>query len=383
VNSVVTILQHRLLHYRVDFFQHLHDILKSKGIDLHLVHGQASPTEKVRKDEGVLNWAEPVENKFLRISNVDLVWQPLQRNLQNSDLIIIMQENRLLSNYPILLRGILGNTKVAYWGHGANFQTKVPSGVREYLKRTLSTKVDWWFAYTSATVGILRQNGFPDERITCLNNAIDTHKFHKDVSDCSIETLEKLRKELTLEPNAIIGLHCGSLYPDKRLDLMITAADIVHAQIPNFNLVVIGDGPSASILQDACITRPWCHWVGVKTGVEKAAYYRLARVNINPGLVGLHILDAFAAGLPMVSTHTARHSPEIAYLDDGINGILTGDTAQEYAQAIIHLLEDSEFWEKMSNASRESAKQYTVENMALNFAEGITKCLKQSKKNKD
>lgn len=380
MSQVVTILQHRLLHYRVDFFQQLHDILQAKGIDLQLIHGQASPTEKVRKDEGYLAWAIKVHNKFLRVFNVDLVWQPIPKHSRTSDLIILMQENRLLSNYSFLFRRMLGNKKlIAFWGHGVNFQSKVPGGFRERFKKNILTKVDWWFAYTNITVEVLKNNGFPTERITCLDNAIDTFGFGKEIANCTTDTLDNIRQELQLGSKSIVGLYCGSLYPDKRLDLMVAAADIIYDKLPSFRLIIIGDGPSAEEIKEAFSTRDWCHWVGVQTGAKKAAYYKLAKVNLSPGSVGLHVLDAFAAGLPMISTKTARHGPEIAYLENNHNGLLTSDTALEYANAVIQLLLDNDAWDKMSKAAATAAEHYTVENMVHNFAEGLVRCLENKK----
>ena len=49
---------------------------------------------------------------------------------------------------------------MAYWGHGANFQSDAPVGVRERWKQMLLTKVDWWFAYTQMTVDILTKAGY-------------------------------------------------------------------------------------------------------------------------------------------------------------------------------------------------------------------------------
>ena len=44
----------------------------------------------------------------------------------------------------------------------------------------------------------------------------------------------------------------------------------------------------------------------MKKGREKAAWFKLASVVLNPGLVGLHILDSFWAGVPMVTITLMR-----------------------------------------------------------------------------
>lgn len=92
---------------------------------------------------------------------------------------------------------------------------------------------------------------------------------------------------------------------------------------------------------------------------------------LNPGLVGLHVLDAFSMGLPMVTTRTAQHSPEIAYLEDGINGLMTDDSPSAYADAVISLISNHEKLKQLASAALKTADLYTVENMAMNFVNGI------------
>lgn len=96
---------------------------------------------------------------------------------------------------------------------------------------------------------------------------------------------------------------------------------------------------------------------------------------LNPGLVGLHIVDAFCASLVMVTTSGARHSPEIAYLRHGVNGIMTGYDVEEYAQAILTLTTNPELLSQYRAASLEDADVYTLDNMVVQFLDGIVKCL--------
>ncbi len=367
----VTILQHRLLHYRVDFFQQLREMLALEDVELRLVHGQASTTEAVRKDEGELLWADKVENTYWNVRGRDLCWQPFPLELKNSDLIVLMQENRILSNYPFLLRRLLLGKPLAYWGHGANFQSLNRRGLREKWKRFLLTKVDWWFAYTDATVDIVKRAGFPEDQITCLNNAIDISEFRRQIFETADDEIAAIRSSLTFPNNAKVGLFCGSLYPEKKLELLVESADLIHQCIPEFRLIVVGDGPSGDYLRREFKSRPWAVCVGVKRGREKAAFFKMADVVLNPGLVGLHVLDAFSAGLPMISTRNALHSPEIVYLQDGRNGRLTDDNPRDYSDAVLTLLTDEDLYQRMSEAALQAADKYTLENMVKNFANGI------------
>jgi L-malate glycosyltransferase len=172
-----------------------------------------------------------------------------------------------------------------------------------------------------------------------------------------------------------VGLFCGSLYPDKRLDYMIAAADLIHSALPNFHLVVIGDGPSAGIIQAATQKRPWLKWLGALKGAEKTPWFSLADVIINPGTVGLHVLDSFCSGTPMITTRDARHSPEIAYLEDGVNGLIVSGDVWSYANAVTALLHDRSRLGTLKLAALRSARRYTLTGMVERFAAGIQRCL--------
>lgn len=376
----VVICQHRLMHYRTGLFNQLKQACSRHQIDLHLVHGQATRRELVKKDEGTLPWAHKVVNKVWEVGNRDWIWQPLPRALRDADLVVVMQENRILSNYPLLLARLWSPRRIGYWGHGVNFQSDAPAGLREKWKRFLLNRVDWWFAYTAMTVDILKQSGYPADRITQLDNAIDNQAFERDLASVTDAQMAALRQEIDAPEGAPIGLFCGSLYPDKRLDYMIEAADRIHAELPAFRLVVIGDGPSAATIRQAMETRPWLKWQGVRKGVEKAAWFKLADVVINPGLVGLHILDSFCSGTPMVTTAESRHSPEIAYLKDGVNGLVVRGDAGRYADAVITLFKDGARLEAIKQAALADARHYTLEHMVEQFADGIVRCVGLPKK---
>lgn len=379
MNKVV-IFQHRLLHYRVELFEKIRTRCLENDIELCIVHGQPNHREKVRNDVGFLTWANSVDNWHFSLSNLDLIWLPFPAHVRDADLVVLMQENRQLSNYPILLRRLWSKWKVAYWGHGANFQSNSPEGLRERWKRYLRTRVDWWFAYTQITRSILLQDGYPNERISVLNNAIDNGKFRSDLAMVTSQELKVLRQHLGLQSISPVGLFCGSLYPEKRINYMVQAADLVRLVIPDFSLIVIGDGPSVSDVSAAAMSRPWLHRVGVKKGREKAVYFRLANVVFNPGAVGLHVLESFCAGVPMVTTADAKHGPEVAYLENGINGLMVQGDAEAYAKAVIDLLSNPAGYEQVRHAALVSAEQYSLDNMVEQFVSGMLHCLAKPRK---
>jgi glycosyltransferase involved in cell wall biosynthesis len=149
---------------------------------------------------------------------------------------------------------------------------------------------------------------------------------------------------------------------------------LIAERVKNFHLVVIGSGPSLPDLQRDAASRPWIHLVGIKTGRSKAAWFKAARVLLNPGAVGLHVLDSFVSGLPMVSTKTALHGPEIAYLESGVNGLLTDDDTADYASAVTRILIDNDFAAELSKRAVEASHLYSLELMVQNFLSGLEAC---------
>jgi glycosyltransferase involved in cell wall biosynthesis len=369
----VAVVQYRLLHYRVDMFERLRAACASADIELTLIHGGPTPSEIVRNDTGELPWAAKIHNYGLRIGDRDLLWQPFSKMVKQADLVILMQESRLLSNYPWLLGWGPRHTRVAFWGHGRNFQSNAPTGLRERWKERLLSSVDWWFAYTDITASIVRQSGFPSERITILNNAIDNLRFEADL-DIPDAEIAALRASIGAAEGTVVGLYCGSLYADKRLDLLIEACERVIAAHPDFRLVVVGDGPSRNDLE-CVIGKPWFRWAGVQRGRGKAAWFRASQLFLNPGAVGLQVLDCFVAGLPMLTTNDAKHGPEVAYLVDGVNGIVTEGSVNAYASAVQRMIENPVLRESIAGQARASAAKYTMDSMVENFVSGMDACL--------
>jgi glycosyltransferase involved in cell wall biosynthesis len=373
----VVLFQYRMFHYRTELVGLLREKLAAAGVNLELVYGQAYGKEVLKKDETEISWGRKVRNLYFPIKEKkDLCWQPLPKGMKTPDMVIFMQENRLLANYYWILQSKLGRTRTAFWGHGRDFQSRAPGGLRERWKNAMIRSVDWWFAYTSITLDVLADTGFDSDRVTLLNNSIDTAGFRRDAEAIPAERLAALRKEFAIVDGAPVGLFCGSIYPDKKPEFMVATADLIHAQYPDFRFIVIGEGQSAPVMRKAAETRPWMHCVGAKRGDEKAALFRLASFVINPGSVGLHVLDAFALSLPMLTTSTALHGPEIAYLEHGKTGFVTVEDIATYAECALSLIRDPAYAAAVRDNCHRASLEYTVDRMATRFADGVVRCLR-------
>lgn len=371
----VIVFQRYLTHYRTSFFERTAVQLGRADIRLSLVHGQPDSVSEEKKDSAGIPGTDMVAARSIKVGGIQGVWLPTPRHLPAPDLVVLPQESKLLANYYWLSRSLLGGPKVAFWGHGANFQSEAPRGWKERWKRMMLGRADWWLAYTERTRDVLIAEGYPDQRITVLNNAIDTTRFRAELDAVTPEQLVELRARVGAGETAPVGLFCGSLYPDKRLDFLVAAAERIRTLLSDFQLVVIGDGPARDQLLELIVDKPWIHATGALYGSDKAAWFRLASVMLNPGLVGLNVLDAFCAGLPLVITCDTRHGPEIAYLENGINGSIVSGGIPEYATVVVDLLKDPASYDAMCRNALASASRYTLDNMVQQFCNGIERCL--------
>lgn len=373
----VVLFQYRMLQYREALFEKLREACRLKDIELHVVYGQATDIELKKKDTFDLAWGRKVVNRWVNIAGRDIVWQPFPSELQKvADLVIVMQENRLVQNYVLQLAWGKSRPKVAFWGHGRNYQSNSAGGFREQWKKFWINKVDWWFAYTEMSRRDVEAVNYDPSRITVLNNAMDGSGFERDLNSITAEEISSFKTELGMADDTKVMIHCGSLYADKRIDFMIQACDLLVTKIPGFHFIIVGAGPEADAVKFAAQSRPWLHYLGVKKGRDKALAFRVSTLVLNPGLVGLHVVDSFVAGCPMITLATSKHSPEIEYLQDGENGIIVKvDDFDVYANTVKELLLDSNRLKLMQSNCLESAKRYTLEAMVENFSHGMLAAL--------
>jgi glycosyltransferase involved in cell wall biosynthesis len=372
----VTVVQRVLPHYRVPFFDALRTELAERGVRLRLLVGQPTQQEASKADSGQLDWAETVRNRYIRLGGKGVVWQPCLWRLASSELVIVEQASRLLLNYVLFAWRVLRGPRVAFWGHGKNLDSEQASPTGELIKRKMVRRADWWFCYTEGTARIVEGLGVPSTRRTVVRNAVDTtavSAFRVALTEADLATT---RLELGLGDGPV-AVALGSIYKARRPHFLIESADEIRRLCPGFELVVIGDGPERDVIDQASRTRPWLHVVGARTGSDMVRYTALASLALNPGVVGLAVLDAFALGIPMITCDVAGHGPEIEYIDHGVNGMILAETATplEFATEAAGLFTAADRLEQLRASALETAATFTMSQMVERFASGILNAL--------
>ena len=366
----VLIVQAEMKAYRVPFFTDLNATLQREGIHLTVAYSAQNSKQAAREDGAELpadfglkvngHW---FANRFL--------YQPLWKEIWNSDLVIVGNENKYLINPILLLLSALRIKTVAFWGLGPNMHPD-RSPLSEWIKARFVTSVDWWFAYTESIAKYLEDRGMPSRAITNVQNATDMRRL---VEKIPAESVVRAREALTGNSKSMIGLYCGLLGSIKEIPLLIKTARKIRDRCADFHLVIIGTGPDRSWLEHEIISEPWIHYVGPKFGAESALYYKMADVFILAGTAGLAIVDSFAAGLPVIATKLPTHPPEISYLRSCENGILAEPNSTDLAAAVIEIISSPSILANLRNGAAAAGSKYTIEAMVENFSGGIKQCL--------
>ena len=370
----IVILQPMLKLYRVSLYETLHQLLSQQGHELRVVFGTPSPQELQRGDNTVLT------NKFcffessywLFNGKLHIVPNALKHILW-ADIIITEQANKHLHNYLLIILRLLKIKPFAFWGHGLNRQAQSKS-ILEYIKRKLATQTDWWFAYTQSVGDYLQELGFNTQQITVLNNSIDTQAFKQTLQQISPVELQAFKQQYNIPANAQVGLFCGSLHKHKKIEFLLAAAVYIKNKLPNFYLLIGGDGDQKSSLASYADRYDFIIPLGRLSGQQKSLAFKTADLILNPGMVGLVILDAFSAGLPILTTIQPDHSPEIDYLQHGYNGLISTCHVADYAELVINTFTDPAKLALLKKHALLSSSKFSIEKMAKNFADGIAHC---------
>ena len=370
----VLIIQRILPHYRINFFKQLENLLNKNQISLRIIAGQPRSNEFFNLDNKSKSNVTNIKNlyfgKKLYLSLVNFL------KFKQYDLIIVEQCNSAILNYLIFI--FYNKKKIAFWGHGKNLNTYKKKYFSNFIRKCLLTQINHFFAYTKISAKIIRNMGFNKDNITIINNSIDLDDFENHINDISKSALESSYYGLfkkNRRSDDIVGIFCGRLVELKNIPLLLEAITLIHQRYKSFKMIIIGDGNYKKLVDEFSKKNNWCVSIGSVYEREKALYFSHGDIFINTGMTGLAILDAFRAKLPYITMDNKIHSPEIAYLENGINGFISKNCKDDLVNCIYDIVSDRKKISKMKNEAYKSSKIYDSSNMVSNYLKGILKIL--------
>ena len=193
------------------------------------------------------------------------------------------------------------------------------------------------------------------ERLTLWPKAVDTVGYHPS------KATPEARSLLTNNhPDSPLVTYIGRISKEKDLERLNNVMGLVRKQVPGARLGIVGGGPYLQALQDS-FDPSFTTFTGYLSGEELAAAFASGDVFVFPSAtetLGLVALESFASGVPVVGTN-AGGIPFV--IDDDKTGYLIAEDGadEDWARAIIGLLQDHDRRAQMGAAAREEAEKYS------------------------
>lgn len=183
--------------------------------------------------------------------------------------------------------------------------------VAEALLRVVHNHTARTLAQSRDTADMLTRMGVQNAGV--LDHGVDSRTFNPSLRD------QALRRSWGADDQTPVAIHVGRLAAEKNLQLLQRAFAAFMEVHPHGRCVIVGDGPSAAEIKDAC---PDAIFAGMRKGEELAGHYASGDVGIFPSTsetFGNVVLESLASGLVTVTYDYAAGRQHIA---NGVEGFL-------------------------------------------------------------
>lgn len=255
----------------------------------------------------------------------------------------------------MLSRGFLGSRPVLFTEHGRHFPD-VPSRKRSIVNRLMLRRNDRLVGVGSAVRQALIDNeGLPSNRVEVVYNGVDL----KELATAAPDARSRIRDEFGFSEDDFVAVQVARLHELKDHQTALRAIEQAVRTQPNVRLLIVGEGDQRAAIEASIRERKLEQQVvlsGNRADIADllAAADAFLMSSISEG-IPLTIIEAMAAGLPVVSTAVGG-IPEM--IQDGQNGFLTdsGDHVG-LADALVLLQLDVTVRNAVASKGREQATQ--------------------------
>ena len=311
-----------------------------------------------QQDADVEAWLVPIDpvppapfNRLLRLKYLRTVvtqlcyWPLLIRELRRADVVHVFSASYssfLLAPVPaVLVSRLLDKPVLLNYHSGEAFDHLRRSWI---ARTTLRRYVDLNVVPSPFLQAVLARFGI---HATVVSNTVDCREFRYRVRDLRRRPL-RLISTRNFEP--LYNVACT-----------LRAFALVQARFPGTSLTLVGSGSQESGLKRlaADLRLQDVTFAGRVAPQDIAACYDAADLYVQTPSVDnmpLSILEAFASGLPIVSTRVGG-VPSV--LTDGVHGLLApDDDAESVAARLIELVEQPDRARRLAAAGHDSCARY-------------------------
>ncbi|HJU65599.1 MAG TPA: glycosyltransferase family 4 protein, partial [Gemmatimonadaceae bacterium] len=196
-------------------------------------------------------------------------------------------------------------------------------------------------------------DGMPASRTKTIYNAVDL-----SVWGAGDET--GLRARLGIEPDDIVLTRVGSLIHRKGVDLILRAFATLKRERRQCHLLIVGEGPDRprlEALRDELGLQGSAHFLGLVPSAG-AVLRDATDIAVSPARVegfGLTVIEAGAAGLPVVATNTAGMTEIITSGESGL--IIPVEDITSLLNGMRTLVDDPALRRRFGSALRQTVER--------------------------
>ena len=329
---------------------------------LRILGGQAIQAQRLLNgwadDPDIDAWIVPINpippkpfDALLRIKYVRTIvtqlcyWPLLLRELRRADVVHVFSASYssfLLAPLPaVVVARLLGKPVLLNYHSGEAEDHLRCSWI---ARTTLRHQVDVNVVPSPFLRDVLKQFGID---AAVVFNTVDTHEFTYRARDLQ-------RRPLTI-------LSTRNFEPVYNVACTLRAFAIVQNRFPDVSLTLVGSGSQQQALErlDDELGLRGVRFAGRVAPENVPAYYAIGDVYVQTPAVDnmpLSVLEAFASGLPVVSTRVGGVPTVVT---DGVHGLLAPDNdADAIAAHVIALIERPGFARQLAESARAACAQY-------------------------
>jgi len=273
----------------------------------------------------------------------------------------------LLSSQAIMYGKKLGIPKIltlhTQYEQYAYYIAPIPQIItQEAIKMIISNlayKIDCITTPSESMKELIRSYGIKN-RIEVIPNAINLASFKEEDE---LKRLE-IKKKYNLKEDDKIILYVGRIAREKSIDKIIEALAIIKRKgINKVKLLIVGKGPAVDelrqLIQSLGVEEDVI-FTGAVSNEEIQHYYKVAylfTIASTSESFGIVIIEALASGIPVLAV---RAPGAVDILTDGVDGLLTENNIEQFANALEKLIREPELRETLSQGALKTSEQYSI-----------------------
>ena len=272
------------------------------------------------------------------------------------------------------LAALGSGTPVLYTLHG--FILMDP-GLR-WRKRLFYHAVEW--ALSKMTDRIIAVS--PEEQRFVIRRGLGRSRvvlIPNGIAPLALPDRAEVRRELGLSEDSIVAGFIGRLVNQKAPDVLLRAFAMAARRVPPSRLVIVGSGPldeSLRSLADTLGIGERILWLGERDGTSVLPAFDLFAIASRKEGLPYVVLEALAAGLPIMATASA--GVELLVRHGGNGWIVPPDRPDVFGEALGDLLADPRRLAQFGRASRATASRFTTKEMVAQTIAAYECCLEKS-----